>query len=89
MSAVARLDAGVLRDDLALVGALDHPHQAVGVAGQMGEDVADRPAGKQRRLTCLGIGQLVDICQERLMRGGATGDVSVELAPGVGFLHET
>ena len=76
-----RLDASlVLIEDLAPLGALQDPHEAVRVAGDVGQHVADRPSGKQRRQADVGIIEQIDVREQPLVGGGTSGDLVVEVS---------
>ena len=75
---VALLDATrVLRTHLATIRRLEHQHVAVGVAGEVRDDVADGPARQQRRLHHLLVGEVGELGLEASVRRGGTGDVAV------------
>ena len=70
----------VLIGDLAPLGRLQHPHEAVGVAGEVGEHVANGPAGKQRRQADVGVAERVDVREQPLVGGCTSGDLVVEVS---------
>ena len=74
--------AGVALGGLAPDGRLQHVALAVGVAGEVGEHVADGPAGEERRSTDLGVLQGVEVGEEPLVGRRAALDGVVELPPG-------
>ena len=74
--------AGVALGRLAPRRGLQHVALAVRVASEVGEHVADGPAGEQRRSTDLGVLQGVEVGEEPLVRRRAALDGVVELPPG-------
>lgn len=54
----------ILRHVLAAQRACQPPTMCIGVAGEVGQDMADRPAGQPARGAGTAIGQLCNVCQE-------------------------
>lgn len=64
--------AGILLDQMSLAGSLQTPDHAVGVAGEVGEHVADRPSGQKARAAGLLVGQPGNGREQRLVRLAAS-----------------
>ena len=69
--------AGVLVDHLVAARRLGAARMAVGIAGHMGEDVADRPARQPTRLAGVGVGKAGDGRVEATLRVDDPPDLAV------------
>ena len=70
------VERGVLGGDVAPVRRLQHALVAVGVAGDVGEHMADGPAGQQRGPGDLGVGERRQRGEQFRVRRDGTGDVT-------------
>ena len=61
------LDVGppALDATLVLIEAIEHPDDAVGIAGDVGEHVSDGPVGQQRRLSLVEVPVCVELASRR------------------------
>ena len=75
--------AFVAIDDVAAIGGPQHPRDAVGVAGEVGEDVTDRPVRQAARRLDVQLtagDEPVEHRQEAAVGGRGAGDVACEPA---------